>query len=216
MFGREVVPGTRINKNKACPAKSMDVKLGAKESIMKAIFLDRDGVINRDPGSGDYIKSWKEFEFLPGAIEAIKELNKNGYEIFVISNQAGVSKGLFSREDLDDITKNMLKELESQGGKIRSVNYCIHLPDEGCDCRKPKTGMVEAVTKGLNIDFKETYFIGDSKLDVGAGKNAGTKAILLLTGKTDPDEIKDWQIKPDFIKKDLKEAVEWVLKEEQK
>ena len=70
---------------------------------MKAIFLDRDGVINRDPGSGDYIKSWEEFQFLPGAIEAIKELNRNGYEIFVISNQAGVSKSLFSREDLDDI-----------------------------------------------------------------------------------------------------------------
>ena len=183
---------------------------------MKAIFLDRDGVINKDPGGGDYIKNWKEFEFLPGAIEAIKELNRNGYEIFVISNQAGVSKGLFSREDLDDITKNMLKELESNGARIRSINYCIHQPDEGCDCRKPKTGMIEAATKGLNIDFKKTYFIGDSKLDIDAGKNAGTKTILLLTGKTDPNEIKDWQIKPDFIKKDLKEAVEWVLKEERK
>jgi len=183
---------------------------------MKAIFLDRDGVINRDPGFGDYIKSWKEFQFLPGAIEAIKELNRNGHEIFVISNQAGVSKSLFSREDLDAITKNMLKELESNGAKIRSVTYCIHRPDEGCDCRKPNTGMIEAATKGLDIDFKSSYFIGDSMLDIGAGKNAGCKTILLLTGKTDPDEIKGWQIKPDFIKKDLREAVEWVLKEEQK
>ena len=180
---------------------------------MKAIFLDRDGVINRDPGFGDYIKSWKEFEFFPGAIDAIRLLNKNGYEIFVISNQAGVSKGLFTEKDLDDITRNMLKEIEAKGGRIRSVNYCVHLPDADCDCRKPKTGMIQKATKGLDIDFKNAYFIGDSRLDIGAGRNAGCKTILLLTGKEDPGDIRNWEIKPDFIKKDLMEAVEWVLKE---
>jgi histidinol-phosphate phosphatase family protein len=183
---------------------------------MKAIFLDRDGVINRDPGFGDYIKSWQEFEFLPHAIEAIKLLNKNGYEIFVISNQAGVTKGLFSREDLHDITKNMLEEINAQGGRIRSVDYCIHLPNEGCDCRKPKTGLIEKATKGLDINLRDTYFIGDSRLDVGAGKNAGCKTILLLTGKETSEDIKNWEVKPDFIKKNLMEAVKWVLKEEQK
>jgi histidinol-phosphate phosphatase family protein len=173
-------------------------------------------VINRDPGFGDYVKSWEEFEFLPGAIEAIKMLNKNGYEIFVISNQAGVSKGLFSKEDLDDITKSMLGEVKAQGGRIKSINYCTHRPDENCDCRKPKTGMIKKVTKGLNIDFKNTYFIGDSMLDVGAGKNMGSKTILVLTGKENPEDIKNWEYKPDLIKKDLQEAVEWILKEGQK
>jgi len=179
----------------------------------KVVFLDRDGVINKDPGKGDYIKSWKEFQFLPGAIDAIKLLTQNGYEIIVISNQAGVSKGLFSKKDLDDITKNMLKEIESAGGRIMSVNYCIHLPEENCNCRKPNIGLIEKSTKGLDIDFKDTYFIGDSKLDVIAGKRAGCKTILLLTGKENPDEIKDWEYKPDFIKNDLMEAVRWVLKE---
>ncbi|MFH1853840.1 MAG: D-glycero-beta-D-manno-heptose 1,7-bisphosphate 7-phosphatase [Candidatus Omnitrophota bacterium] len=182
--------------------------------MVKAIFLDRDGVINRDPGFGDYIKSWDEFEFLPDAIESIKKLNKNGYEIFVISNQAGVGKGLYSQEALGEITKNMLGEIESQGGKIRSVMYCTHRTDAGCDCRKPKTGMIKKVTKGLDIDFKNTYFIGDSRLDVGAGKNMGCKTILLLTGKEDIETVNDWPYKPDFIKKDLKEAVKWVLKDE--
>lgn len=183
---------------------------------MKAIFLDRDGVINKDPGFGDYVKSWAEFEFLPGAIDAIKLLNKNGYEIFVISNQAGVAKGLYSRGALDEITKNMLKEIESKGASIRSISYCTHASDAGCDCRKPNTGLIKKATKGLDIDFKKTYFIGDSRLDVGVGKNAGSRTILLLTGKEDPEDIKNWEHKPDFIKKDLMEAVRWVLSEEQR
>jgi len=180
---------------------------------MKVIFLDRDGVINRDPGGGDYIKSWKEFEFLPGSIEAIKKLNKHHYEIFIISNQAGVGRGLFSQEALDDITKNMLKEIERKGARITSVTYCTHRKEQGCDCRKPGTGMIKKVTKGLEIDFKNTYFVGDSKLDVGAGKNMGCKTILLLTGKEDPADVKNWKEAPDFIKRDLEEAVEWVLLE---
>ena len=183
---------------------------------MKVIFLDRDGVINRDPGFGDYIKSWGEFEFLPGAIDAIKMLNENGYEIFVISNQAGVSKGLFSREALQELTENMLKEIEAQGGRIRDVRYCMHLPDEGCPCRKPKTGMIEDVTKGLDIDFERTYFIGDSRLDIGAGKNMKCRTILLLTGKEDIEDVKNWKVKPDFIKNGLMEAVRWLLNEERK
>src|SRR3989338_7688796 len=172
------------------------VNLRSRRMGMKAIFLDRDGVINRDPGFGDYVESWEEFEFLPGAIDAIKLLNKNGYEIFVISNQAGVAKGLFSQEALDDITKNMLKEIEAKGGKIRSISYCTHAIDAGCDCSKPNTGQIKKVTKGLDMDFKKTYFIGDSRLDIGAGQNMGCKAILLLTGKEDPDDAKNWQHKP--------------------
>jgi len=181
--------------------------------MIKAIFLDRDGVINRDPGKGDYIKSWKEFQFLPGAIDAIKRLTENGFEIFVISNQAGVGKGLFTNEALDEITVNMLKEISEQGGKIRSVKYCTHRTDEGCRCRKPGTGMIEDATRGMEIDFKSTYFIGDSSLDVGAGSKMGCKTILLLTGKEDPENVKNWDKKPDFIKRDLKEAVKWVLED---
>ena len=97
-------------------------------AIMKAIFLDRDGVINKDPGFGDYIKSWKEFRFLPGALEAIMLLTECGYEIFVFSNQAGVAKGLFSEEALNVINQNMLKEIEKKGGNLCIANYYVQSP----------------------------------------------------------------------------------------
>lgn len=183
---------------------------------MKAIFLDRDGVINKDPGVGDYIKSWAEFEFLPGVIEAIKLLTENKYDIFIISNQAGVAKGFYTKDDLEDINKNMLKEIESKGGRINKIMYCVHLPDAGCPCRKPNIGMIKEAVKGMDIDFKNTYFIGDSRLDVEAGKKAGCKTILLLTGKEKIEEINKWQKRPDFIKPDLMDAVRLVLEHDSK
>jgi len=142
-------------------------------------------------------------------------LNESGYDIFVISNQAGVGKGLYSREALDEITKRMLKEVEAAGAKIRSVIYCTHNTDDGCDCRKPKPGMIKQAAEGLDIDFRKTYFIGDSWRDIEAGKAMDCRTILLITGKEDPLKVKTWKAQPDLIKKDLKEAVEWVLKEEQ-
>ncbi|MFA4991765.1 MAG: HAD-IIIA family hydrolase [Candidatus Omnitrophota bacterium] len=183
------------------------------ENKKKIIFLDRDGVINKDPGFGDYVKSWREFKFLPGAIDAIRLLNKNGYDIHVISNQAGVAKGLFTQEDLDEITGNMLEEIEARGGEIKSVSYCVHAADAGCDCRKPKTGLIKKAVEGLDADFKKIYFIGDSRLDVGAGRNAGCKTVLLLTGKERPEDIGKFEHRPDFIKNNLLEAVRWVLRE---
>jgi histidinol-phosphate phosphatase family protein len=183
---------------------------------MKAIFLDRDGVINKDPGVGDYIKSWDEFQFLPNVIEAIKLLTENKYEIFIISNQAGVAKGLYTKDDLEDINKKMLKEIGLKGGRINKIMYCPHLPDAGCSCRKPNIGMIKEATEGLNVDFKNSYFIGDSKLDIEAGKKAGCKTVLLLTGKEKFKEINAWQQRPDFIKQDLLEAVKWILEQDSK
>ncbi len=183
---------------------------------MKAIFLDRDGVINRDPNDGSYITGWEKFEFLPGSLEAIKDLTDNGYDIFIISNQAGVGKGVYTAESLNEITARMIKEIEKSGGRISSVNYCIHKPDEGCDCRKPGNDLIKKAVTGLDVDFGRSYFIGDSRKDIEAGKSMGCMTVLLLTGKENPDKIKDWETKPDITKNNLKEAVQWVLKEKPK
>ena len=182
---------------------------------MKVIFLDRDGVINKDPSGWtdhSYVTRWEDFLFLPGAKDAVKKLSKAGYEIIVISNQAGVNKGYFTMDDLKDVNERMLKELFLHGGKVRSVHYCPHRKDEGCGCRKPNTGLFKEATRDMDINFNSAFFIGDGSMDIEAGKRMGCKTILLLSGKSKLEDAKDWKVKPDFIKRDLSEAVEWVLK----
>ncbi|MGC8976681.1 MAG: D-glycero-alpha-D-manno-heptose-1,7-bisphosphate 7-phosphatase [Candidatus Ratteibacteria bacterium] len=181
---------------------------------MRVIFLDRDGVISIFTPD-DYIKKWEEFEFIPEGIEGLKILNDAGFKVIIISNQAGVNKGIFTENDLNEITNNMLKELEKKGiDNILKVYYCIHKKEENCSCRKPKTGLFKKAEEDFGkIDFSKTYFIGDSDIDVIAGKNIGTKTILLLTGKTkSKQETEKWEIKPDYIFNDLKEAAEFIVK----
>ena len=182
----------------------------------KIIFIDRDGVINQDPMAAntgkEYITDWPEFHFLPGALEALKRLTKNGYKIVIVSNQAGVGKGIYTKDKLDEITKNMFREIEATGGKIHSVQYCIHTKEDNCDCRKPNTGLFKKAIESLKIDFTKAFFIGDTKRDIEAGEKLGCKTILVLCGKVkDEKEIVGWGSKPDFIKKDLSEAVEEVV-----
>lgn len=181
---------------------------------MKHIFLDRDGVINKDPGGWteySYVTNLKEFLFLPGSLDAIRGLTEAGYEIVIISNQAGINKGHYSMDNLNEITEFMLKEIKKSGGKIRSVHYCPHRTEENCACRKPRVGLFKKAASARDIDFEKTYFVGDGGMDVEAGKEVGCKTILVLSGKSKLEDVKRWKIKPDFIKKDLKEAVDWIL-----
>jgi histidinol-phosphate phosphatase family protein len=183
----------------------------------KAVFLDRDGVINKYPGDKEYVKSWSEFHFLPRVKLALHSLNKRGFKIFIISNQAGVLKGVYSKENLKQITRNMLKELSDSGINISGVFYCMHRKEDNCSCRKPKTGLIDmAISKlkddNLNLALSESYFIGDTITDIEAGKSVGLKTILVFSGKENPDNKNNWQVQPDFATQDLCEAVEKILK----
>lgn len=184
---------------------------------MRVIFLDRDGIINKYPGDSDYVKSWEEFQFLPKVKNSLKRLNDSGFKLFIISNQAGISKGIYSQENLNLITKNMLDELDKEGIEIAGVYFCIHRTEDNCFCRKPKTGLVDLAIKklkadGLEIDLKNSYFIGDTIRDVETGKSIGLKTILVFSGKEKPENKNNWQILPDFVAVDLSEAVDIVLK----
>lgn len=183
--------------------------------MQKFIFIDRDGVINREPSEltkEGYITRWEDFQFLPGVLEALKDLTDKGFKIVIISNQAGIGKGIFTEKALNEITKRMLEEIEAGGARLHSVKYCIHTSLANCGCRKPRTGLIRSATEGLKIDFSRTYFVGDKKTDIETGKQAGCKTVLVLSGMTkDIEEVKNWPVKPDFIMKDLSVVVKVII-----
>lgn len=178
---------------------------------MKAIFLDRDGVINRYPGDTKYVTKLSDFRFLPGAKAAIARLSKNKFKVFIISNQAGVGKGLFTQDTLDSITEKMLKAIKESKGKVEAVYYCTHRKDENCSCRKPKTGLIDIVKKKHKVDLKKTFFIGDTIRDVETALAAGCKSILLLSGKEKISHRRNWPAQPDFVYPDLYKAAEFII-----
>lgn len=183
---------------------------------MKVIFLDRDGVINKYPGDSDYVKSWDEFHFLPEIKSSLKRISDRGLKVFIISNQAGISKGIYAQETLDLITKNMLKELNDAEINIAGVFYCTHRQEDNCPCRKPKTGLIDmAVTKlkneGLEPELSQSYFIGDTIQDIETGRAAGLKTFLVFSGKEKPDNKDKWVILPDYTAQDLSRAVDLIL-----
>ncbi len=176
---------------------------------MKIIFLDRDGVINVYPGHGEYVTNAKDFHFIDGSLEAIRLLTEAGYKIYVISNQRGVGKGLFTQADLDKITQKMLSGLKENKGEIAGVFYCTHKDD--CDCRKPKTTLFKQAAGNLSSGFKDVYFIGDDERDIEAGKNLGCKTILVFSGKTKKENLDTLEFQPDETCKDLFQAVKEVI-----
>ncbi|PIY83046.1 MAG: D,D-heptose 1,7-bisphosphate phosphatase [Candidatus Omnitrophica bacterium CG_4_10_14_0_2_um_filter_44_9] len=181
------------------------------KKIQKVIFLDRDGVINKYPGDKKYVTSLKGFKFLPGALNAIRSLTRAGYALYCISNQAGVSKGLYSKKTLKKITELMLSGIRENGGKIK-ILYCLHTSEMNCACRKPKIGLLKKATKGKKTDLKNSFFIGDSLLDVKAGKLFGCKTVLVLSGREKLKNTPNWYVSPDFVAKSLSTAAINILK----
>ena len=146
---------------------------------MRAVFLDRDGVINKDVG---YLRSWQEFNFIPGSKEAISLLCNSGFSVIVVTNQSGIARGYFSEEALSDIHEKMKREIEMSGGHIDGIYYCPHMANYGCRCRKPDTGMMEQAAKEHDIDLSASYMVGDKPIDIETGKRIGCKTILVRTG----------------------------------
>ena len=147
---------------------------------MALLILDRDGVINED--SPDYVRSVEQWHPLPGSIEAIAALSRAGFEIVVASNQSGLARGYFSLDDLEAMHEKMSGLVEAAGGRIGGVFYCPHHPDEGCSCRKPRTGLLEAIEREYGLSVSGCYFVGDSVKDVECALARGAVPLLVLTG----------------------------------
>ena len=148
---------------------------------MKTIILDRDGVINQD--SDEFIKSVDEWQPIPGSLEAIALLHRHDYRVVVITNQSGIARGLFSLATLNDIHRHMLSETRKKGGLIEAIFFCPHGPDDGCNCRKPLTGMYKDMANRLKIEMNGVPAVGDSMRDLQAAHDVGALPVLVKTGK---------------------------------
>jgi D-glycero-D-manno-heptose 1,7-bisphosphate phosphatase len=186
---------------------------------MKAILIDRDGVINKDPGGWtkhSYVTRPEDFHFLPGALQALKLLKQHGYSVIVVSNQGGIAKGYFTQADLKKVNDAMLGAVRHAGGEILDVFYCTHKDDDNCACRKPKPGLLEMAARKYGINLKNVFFIGDSFRDVTAGKIVGARTVFVLSGKHTGEDMKAWRDKPHHVFDDLLAAVKWMLAKERR
>lgn len=192
--------------------RSLNKLLEQPTLLKKVVFLDRDGVINYD--SPDYIKSLTEFKFIPGSIQAIRDLTLNGFTSIVISNQSALARKMISPEKIDAIHEVMKNAISSEDGKITDIFFCPHMPDEGCACRKPEPGLIFQAQRKYDIELARTVMVGDSPKDIQCARNAGCGlAVLVKSGKDRDVEkvLKTKQIFADHVAENLHEAVKWIL-----
>jgi len=149
--------------------------------MKKILILDRDGVINQD--SDAFVKSAEEWIPLPGSIEAIAKLYKAGWTLAVATNQSGLARGKFTQQDLNDQHAKMLNLIHQAGGDLHHIAWCPHGPDDGCECRKPKAGLLDQISQALNLDLTGGFMVGDALRDLQAGQEKGCQAVLVRTGK---------------------------------
>jgi len=161
--------------------------------VKKAVFLDRDGVINKK--RTDYVKSISEFVMLKDAPIAIKLLNNNDFLVIIVTNQSVVNRGYISREELENIHEFLSKQLQKQSSHIDAIYYCPHRPDENCDCRKPKTKLISKAIKDFSIDKNSSWLIGDNETDIQAAKSIGIKSVKMQTDASLLECVKEKIIK---------------------
>lgn len=182
---------------------------------MRLIFLDRDGVINQD--SETYIKNVDEFELLPGSIEAIANLSQAGFNVIVCTNQSGVGRGLFSMEELNEIHVKLHQLVDQAGGSISAIIFCPHVPEDNCNCRKPKPGMILDICERFNVDnISNIMMIGDSIRDLEAISNAGGIPLLVKTGNGKKTLMKEKLPLGTLVFENLLEASEYIIEKEQR
>ena len=188
----------------------MKKKHAAKSKAMaRAVFLDRDGTINKDTG---YLHKIKDFRILPGAFKALKKISEK-YLLFIVTNQSGIGRNRFKSNDVERLNNYIEERMKKNSVHIKKIYYCPHLEKDRCICRKPETFFLEMAKKEFNIDLKASYVIGDKESDIMLGKNAGCRTVLVLTGKIKKKDSENISAKPDIIARNLSEAADMILKE---
>ncbi len=182
--------------------------------MIRAIFLDRDGVIGEN--RPDHVKSWDEFRFLPGALDALRWLRLAGFHTFVVTNQAIVNRGVVAAGVVEDINSRMAMSVARSGGWIDDIRYCPHDYDENCQCRKPRPGMLLQLAAQWQVDLSRSYMVGDAWTDIAAGQAASCRSIMVRTGRgaEQANLSEARQNLAHHTAADLATAVVWLLHEE--
>jgi D-glycero-D-manno-heptose 1,7-bisphosphate phosphatase len=170
----------------------------------RAVFLDRDGTLIKEV---NFLHRVEDLQYFPFTDEAVALLKANGFLVFVVTNQSGIGRGIYSADQMHAVNEQIQTDLTE---KLDAVYYCPHLPDAGCACRKPNLGMIESAIKEFAIDLENSWMIGDKKLDIEFGRNAGIKPILVMTGYGSK-EIHKLDPPPELVAKDLLEAVRIII-----
>jgi len=172
------------------------------------VFLDRDGVINQDRAG--WVRSWEEFVFLDGAAQALARLRRAGASLVVVSNQSLIGRGIGSAEAVDEVNRLMAAALEEAGAGLEGIFICPHAPEDGCDCRKPKPGLIFQAARTLGLTLEGGWLIGDAERDIRAGQAAGLRTILVRTGKGAATESRAL-VRPEAVVDDLGRAADYLL-----
>lgn len=175
-----------------------------KDQRSKAVFIDRDGTLIEEV---NFLHRVEELQFFPFTDEAIRLLKENGFLVVLVTNQSGIGRGIYTVDDMHSIHEQIQADLTE---KLDAIYFCPHLPNENCDCRKPRLGMIEAALADLEIDLENSWMIGDKILDVELGLNAGIKPILVLTGYGEK-HLPELKRPPFAVADNLMEAVRIVL-----
>ncbi len=191
---------------------------GGEKNI--AVFLDRDGTLCEEVG---YLDAPEQIRLIPGAGEAVRLLNQRGLKAVVITNQSGVARGFFSEERLEEIHRELSRQIRAEGAFLDAIYYCPHHPTEGkppylrpCDCRKPASGLILKASAEMNLDLRRSYCVGDRRADLECGMRVGAKGVLVLTGygKEENSFGGDGRgRRPSSVAAGLREAVQWILKD---
>ena len=181
-----------------------------------AVFLDRDGTINEEMG---YINHLSRFVLLPRSVEAIKMLNDAGLKVVVVTNQSGAARGYFPSSLVAEVHDHLRNLLAAGGAKLDGIYVCLHSPDDGCACRKPKPGLILQAAEELEVDLSRSYLVGDRQMDLQTGANAGVKGIPVLSGYGRGEYelfAPSWDVRPVHVAGDLLDAAQWIIKDLQK
>lgn len=171
----------------------------------RAVFIDRDGTLIEEV---NFLHRVEDLRYFPFTDHAIRLLKKNGFLVVLVTNQSGIGRGIYTEDDMHAVHEKIQADLSE---KLDAIYFCPHLPDEGCECRKPNLGMIEAACERFDIDLENSWMIGDKKLDVEFGFNAGVKPILVLTGYGKAD-VQKLNKKPEYVADNLLEAVKIIIK----